>query len=144
MKPKRPTPQKRKEQARAVITTQFMNEWLGKHEDHLISFVRRRHPGGFNDSEGPLRRKQAPRRSPSRRPAWIVTQRAAISEPAKTSRHRHRSGLGSYFSGSRGSRSRLQLLTAPAGVNGSVMSRLFVAPMELVIWEAFGNTAAIR
>jgi hypothetical protein len=29
-------------------------------------------------------------------------------------------------------------------VNGSVMSRLFVAPMELVIWEAFGNTAAIR
>jgi len=40
-------PQKRKEQARAVITTQFMNEWLGKHEDHLISFVR-----GFNDSEG--------------------------------------------------------------------------------------------
>lgn len=64
--------------------------------------------------------------------------------PAKTSRHRHRSGLGSYFSGSRGSRSRLQLLAAPAGVNGSVMSRLFVAPMELVIWEAFGNTAAIR
>lgn len=54
MKPKRPTPQKRKEQARAVITTQFMNEWLGKHEDHLISFVRRRHPGGFNDSEGVL------------------------------------------------------------------------------------------
>ena len=54
MKPKRPTPQKRKEQARAVITTQFMNEWLGKHEDHLISFVRRRHPGGFNDNEGVL------------------------------------------------------------------------------------------
>ena len=47
-------PQKRKEQARAVITTQFMNEWLGKHEDHLISFVRRRHTGGFNDSEGDL------------------------------------------------------------------------------------------
>ncbi len=61
--------------------------------------------------------------------------------PAKTSRHRHQSGLGSYFSGSRGSRSRLQLLTAPAGVNGSVMSRLFVASMELVIWEAFENTA---
>ena len=54
MKPKRPTPQKRKEQARAVITTQFMNEWLGKHEDHLISFVRRRHTGGVNDSEGVL------------------------------------------------------------------------------------------
>jgi len=45
-------PQKRKEQARAVITTQFMNEWLGKHEDHLISFVRRRHTGGFQDKEG--------------------------------------------------------------------------------------------
>lgn len=54
MKPKRPTPQKRKEQARAVITTQFMNEWLGKHEDHLISFVRRRHTGGFKDNEGVL------------------------------------------------------------------------------------------
>jgi hypothetical protein len=47
-------PQTRKEQARAVITTQFMNEWLGKHEDHLISFVRRRHTGGFNDAEGDL------------------------------------------------------------------------------------------
>ncbi len=35
-------------------------------------------------------------------------------------------------------RSRLQLLTAPAGVNGSVMPRLFVAAMELVIWKAFG------
>jgi hypothetical protein len=45
-------PQTRKEQARAVITTQFMNEWLGKHEDHLISFVRRRHTGGFNEAEG--------------------------------------------------------------------------------------------
>jgi hypothetical protein len=54
VKPKRPTPQKRKEQARAVITTQFMNEWLGKHEDHLISFVRRRHTGGFKDNEGVL------------------------------------------------------------------------------------------
>ena len=47
-------PQKRKEQARAVITTQFMNEWLGKHEDHLISFVRRRHTGGFKDKAGDL------------------------------------------------------------------------------------------
>jgi len=47
-------PQKRKEQARAVITTQFMNEWLGKHEDHLISFVRRRHTGGFKEKEGDL------------------------------------------------------------------------------------------
>jgi hypothetical protein len=47
-------PQKRKEQAHAVITTQFMNEWLGKHEDHLISFVRRRHTGGFKDAEGDL------------------------------------------------------------------------------------------
>ena len=54
MKPKRPTPQKRKEQARAVITTQFMNDWLGKHEDHLISFVRRRHTDGFKDKEGDL------------------------------------------------------------------------------------------
>jgi len=31
-----------------------MNEWLGKHEDHLISFVRRRHTGGFKDKEGNL------------------------------------------------------------------------------------------
>jgi hypothetical protein len=45
-------PQTRQEQARAVITTQFMNEWLGKHEDHLISFVRRRHTDGFKDREG--------------------------------------------------------------------------------------------
>jgi hypothetical protein len=43
---------KPKEQARAVTTTQFMNEWLGKHEDHLISFVRRRHTDGFKDQEG--------------------------------------------------------------------------------------------
>jgi len=35
------------------------------------------------------------------------------------------------------------LQTAPAGVNRSVMPRLFVAPMELAIWEAFGNTAAV-
>src|SRR5258706_16260220 len=48
----RSMPQKRKEQARAVITTQFMNEWLGKHEDHLISFVRRRHTGGLNFLHG--------------------------------------------------------------------------------------------
>ena len=46
--------------------------------------------------------------------------------------------------GSRGSCSRFKLLTAPAGVNGSVMPQLFAASMELVIWEAFGNTAAIR
>jgi len=31
-----------------------MNEWLGKHEDHLISFVRRRHTGGFKEKEGDL------------------------------------------------------------------------------------------
>ena len=68
MKPKRPTPQKRKEQARAVITTQFMNEWLGKHEDHLISFVRRRHTAGSTIARAScFRRKQARhRRSPSR------------------------------------------------------------------------------
>jgi hypothetical protein len=41
-------------------------------------------------------------------------------------------------------RSGLQLLTAPAGVNGFIMPRLFVAPMQLVILEAFGNSAAIR
>jgi hypothetical protein len=41
-------------------------------------------------------------------------------------------------------RAGLQLLTAPAGVNGSIMPRLFVAPMLLIILEAFGNTAAIR
>jgi len=45
-------PQTRQDQVRAVITTQFMNEWLGKHEDHLISFVRRRHTDGFKDQEG--------------------------------------------------------------------------------------------
>jgi hypothetical protein len=28
-------PQTRKERARVVITTQFMNEWLGKHDDQL-------------------------------------------------------------------------------------------------------------
>ena len=39
---------------------------------------------------------------------------------------------------------KLQFQTAPAGMNGSVMPRLFVAPMELAIWEVFGNTAAIR
>lgn len=60
MKPKRPTPQKRKEQARAVITTQFMNEWLGKHEDHLISFVRRRHTGRFKDNEDDVPEAGAP------------------------------------------------------------------------------------
>jgi hypothetical protein len=37
-----------------VITTQFMNEWLGKHEDHLISFIRRRQTEGFKDKEGDL------------------------------------------------------------------------------------------
>jgi hypothetical protein len=31
-----------------------MNEWLGKHEDHLMSFVRRRHTAGFKDKEGDL------------------------------------------------------------------------------------------
>src|SRR5258708_23325064 len=58
---KRPMPQKRKEQARAVITTQFMNEWLGKHEDHLISFVRRRHTGG-------VKKKTADPSPPATRP----------------------------------------------------------------------------
>ena len=37
-----------------MITTLFMNEWLGKHEDHLISFVRRRHTVGFKAEEGDL------------------------------------------------------------------------------------------
>jgi hypothetical protein len=46
--------EERKEQTRAVITTQFMNEWLGKHEDHLISFIRRRQTDGFKDKEGDL------------------------------------------------------------------------------------------
>jgi hypothetical protein len=45
--------------------------------------------------------------------------------------------------GSRGSCSRFKLLTAPAGVNGSVMPRLFAASMELVIREALGNTAEL-
>jgi hypothetical protein len=31
-----------------------MNEWLGKHEDHLISFIRRRQTDGFQDKEGDL------------------------------------------------------------------------------------------
>ena len=52
-------PQTRKEQARAVITTQFMNEWLEKHEDHLISFVRRRHTDRSKDEEGDLLRREA-------------------------------------------------------------------------------------
>ena len=39
---------------RAAITTQFKNEWPGKHEDHLISSVRRRYTGGFKDAEGDL------------------------------------------------------------------------------------------
>ena len=47
-------PQTRKEQARAMTTTQFMNEWLEKHEDHLISFVRRRHTDESKDEEGDL------------------------------------------------------------------------------------------
>jgi hypothetical protein len=46
--------EERKDQARAVITTQFMNEWLGKHEDHLISFVRRRHTDRSKDEESGL------------------------------------------------------------------------------------------
>lgn len=37
-----------------MITTQVMNEWLGKHEDHLIGFVRRRHTDEFKDEGGDL------------------------------------------------------------------------------------------
>jgi hypothetical protein len=43
-----------------VITTQFMNEWLGKHEDHLISFVRRRYTDGSKIKRATGFRKQAP------------------------------------------------------------------------------------
>jgi hypothetical protein len=38
----------------AVTTTKFMNEWLGTHEDHLISFARRRHTDNVKDPEGDL------------------------------------------------------------------------------------------
>jgi len=35
----------------AVTTTKSMNEWLGTHEDHLISFARRRHTDNVKDPE---------------------------------------------------------------------------------------------
>lgn len=35
-----------------MITTKLMNEWLGTHEDHLISFIRHRQTDGFKDQEG--------------------------------------------------------------------------------------------
>jgi len=43
-----------------------------------------------------------------------------------------------------GSVGRLSLLAAPADVDAPVVSRRFLATVELAIWEALGNAAAVR
>ena len=43
-----------------------------------------------------------------------------------------------------GSLGRLSVLAAPAGMDGPVVSRRFLATVELAIWETLGHTAAVR